>query len=144
MTTTILAIAGRAGLGMLLALVLSYVGVWIAWGLYYFFTDTSSKPLRDAMFLAGAGIGAGLGASAAWLRMDGNTPLALMVVGPAGIAGGVVGSWVGYEHWLNREIECCAASSVNAFSYAAFGATVAANAATFLVGIGREITNLRR
>ena len=45
----ILAIVGRVGLGLLLALVLSFVGVWVAWGLYYFFTDTSSKTLRDVM-----------------------------------------------------------------------------------------------
>ena len=129
---------------MLLALVLSYVGVWVAWGLYYFFTDTSSKLLRDAMFLAGAAVGAGLGGSLTWLRLDGNSLPVLLLTGAAGLAGGIAGSWLGYEYALNREIKCCSAPPVSAFSHAALGATLAANAGTFLLGIVREIVTFKR
>ena len=123
---------------------LSYVGVWVAWGLYYFFTDTSSKLLRDVMFLSGAAIGAGLGGSLTWLRLDGNTLPVLLLIGSAGIGGGIVGSWMGYEFALNREIKCCSEPPINAFSYAALGAAVAANAGTLLLGVVREIVTFRR
>ncbi len=123
---------------------LSYVGVWVAWGLYYFFTDTSSKLLRDVMFLAGAAIGAGLGGSLTWLRLDGNTLPVLLLIGSAGIGGGIVGSWMGYEFALNREIKCCSEPPINAFSYAALGAAVAANLGTLLLGVVREIITFRR
>ena len=123
---------------------LSYIGVWVAWGLYYFFTDTSSKLLRDAMFLSGAAIGAGLGGSLTWLRLDGNSLPVLLLIGSAGLVGGIIGSWMGYEFALNREIKCCSAPPINAFSYAALGATAAANLGTLLLGVVREIVTFRR
>ena len=123
---------------------LSYIGVWVAWGLYYFFTDTSSKLLRDVMFLAGAAIGAGLGGSLTWLRLDGNSLPVLLLTGSVGLGGGVVGSWMGYEFALNREIRCCSEPPINAFSYAALGATAAASAGTLLFGVMREIVTFRR
>ena len=123
---------------------LSYIGVWVAWGLYYFFTDTSSKLLRDVMFLAGAAIGAGLGGSLTWLRLDGNSLPALLLIGSVGLLGGIVGSWMGYEFALNREIKCCSDPPISAFSHAALGATAAANAGTLLLGVAREIVTFRR
>ena len=144
MTATIFTIAGRAGLGFLIALALSYVGVWVAWGLYYFFTDTSSKLLRDTMFLAGAAVGAGLGGSLTWLRLDGNSLPALLLIGATGLAGGIAGAWLGYEYALNQEVKCCSDPPVNAFSHAALGAAVAANLGTFLLGVVREIVTYRR
>ena len=123
---------------------LSYIGVWVAWGLYYFFTDTSSKLLRDVMFLSGAAVGAGLGGSLTWLRLDGNSLPVLLLIGFVGLGGGVIGSWMGYEFALNREIKCCSEPPVNAFSYAALGAAVAANAGTLLLGVVREVVTFRR
>lgn len=123
---------------------LSYIGVWVAWGLYYFFTDTSSKLLRDVMFLSGAAVGAGLGGSLTWLRLDGNSLPVLLLIGSTGLAGGFIGSWLGYEFALNREIRCCSEPPVNAFSYATLGAAAAANAGTLLLGVVREIVNFRR
>ena len=144
MAASIFTIAGRAGLGFLIALVLSYVGVWVAWGLYYFFTDTSSKLLRDVMFLSGAAVGAGLGGSLTWLRLDGNSLPVLLLIGSAGLGGGIIGSWLGYEFALNREIRCCSAPPISAFSHAALGATVAATLGTLLLGVVREIVTFRR
>ena len=123
---------------------LSYIGVWVAWGLYYFFTDTSSKLLRDVMFLSGAAVGAGLGGSLTWLRLDRNSMPVLLLIGTAGIGGGIIGSWMGYEFALNREIKCCSDPPLNAFSYATLGATVAASAGTLLLGVVREIVTFRR
>jgi len=124
--------------------VLGYVGVWVAWGLYYFFTDTSSKLLRDVMFLAGAAVGAALGGSLTWLRLDGNSLPVLLLIASAGLAGGIIGSWMGYEYALNRELKCCANPPINSFTYAAFGAAAVANVGTFLLGVVREIVDSRR
>ena len=140
----ILAIFGRVGLGLLLALVLSFVGVWLAWGLYYFFTDTSSKTVRDVMFLSGAGVGAGLAGSLTWLRIDGNRLPVFLLTAVVGTAGGLAGSWIGYEYGLNKDVECCAKPPFNAFSYAAFGATLAANGGTLLLGVVKEAVAFRR
>ena len=123
---------------------LGYVGVWVAWGLYYFFTDTSSKLLRDVMFISGAAVGAALGGFLTWLRLDGNSLPALILIGSAGLAGGIIGSWMGYEFALNREIRCCANPPINAFSHAALGAAIVANLVTLLLGVVREIVTFRR
>ncbi len=144
MAAAILSIAGRAGLGLLLALVLSIVGVWVAWGLYYFFTDAMSKTTRDIMFLVGAGIGAGLGGSLVWLRIDGNSRSTLLLLGVIGLVGGVAGSWAGFNYRAMAEVECCARPQIGIFSYAAFGATLGGNAGTLLAGVAREVLAYRR
>ena len=51
---------------------------------------------------------------------------------------------MGYEFALNREIKCCSDPPINAFSYAALGAAVAANLGTLLLGVVREIVTFRR
>ena len=96
------------------------------------------------MFLAGAAIGAGLGGSLTWLRLDGNSLPVLLLIGSVGLGGGIIGSWMGYEFALNREIKCCSDPPVNAFSYAALGAAAAANAGTLLFGAVREVVTFRR
>ena len=96
------------------------------------------------MFLSGAGIGAGLAASLTWLRLDGNRLPALLLIGVVGLAGGIAGSWIGYQYGLNKEIKCCAEPPLSAFSYAAFGATLAANGGTLLLGVVREFVAFRR
>ena len=139
----ILTIAGRTGLGVLLALVFSMVGIGIAWGLYSF-SGAVSRTTLEAMFIAGAGIGAGLGGVLAWLRIDGNPRSILIPTTLVAIlvAGG--GAWAGYEYGANREIDCCATPEVAPFSYSAYGATLSVNALILLLGMAREIMTRRR
>ena len=143
MTTVILTFAGRAGLGVLLALTLSMMGTGIAWGLYVF-SGAVSRTTLEAMFIAGAGIGAGLGGSLAWLRIQGNPRSILIPTMLVTLLAGVGGAWAGYDYGSNREIECCAKPAIGIFSYAAFGATLAANAEVLLLSIAREIITRRR
>lgn len=96
------------------------------------------------MFLAGAAVGAGLGGSLTWLRLDGNSLPVVLLIGGAGLAGGIAGSWLGYEYALNQELKCCSEPPINAFSYAALGAAMAANLVTLLLGVVREIVIFRR
>ena len=136
-------VAGRAGLGVLLALVLSMVGIGVAWGLYVF-SGAVSRTTLEVMFIACAGIGAGFGGVLAWLRIEGNTPLILIPTMLVALLGGVGGAWAGYEYGVNRDIECCAKPALGASSYAAFGATLAANGVASLLSITREIITRRR
>ena len=91
--------------------------------------------------MLGAGIGAGLGAFFAWLRLDRNplpiTSVTLLLALLLGIAGG----WAGYQYGANAvlELECCAEPETAPFTYTAFGAMLAANAVVAFLGIGREI-----
>ena len=139
----ILTIGGRGGLGVLLALVFSMVGIGIAWGLYVF-SGAVSRTTLEAMFIGGAGFGAGLGGVLAWLRLDGNPRSILIPTMIAALLIGVVGAWAGYGYGVNREIECCAKPAIGTFSYAAFGATLAANGVVLLLSIPREIIARRR
>ena len=67
-----------------------------------------------------------------------------MLTGLVGLAGGAAGSWAGFAYGANVEVECCARPQIGLFSYAAFGATLAANAGTLLLGAVREIVAFRR
>jgi hypothetical protein len=119
------------------------VGVAIAWGLYVFAGAVSQTTLL-AMLMSGAGIGAGIGGSVAWLRLEGNPLSSLIPMLLLALLVGAVGAWAGYQYGANKEVECCAKPEIGAFTYTAFGATLAANGVVLLLGIGREIITRRR
>ena len=133
-------IAGRAALGLGLAIVLSMLLLGIAWGLYIF-SGAVSKTTLLVMSIAGAGLGAGLGASLAWLRIDRNPLLALTAMFVLAIIAGTLGGWVGYQYGANKEVECCAMPETAPFTYTAFGATLGANAAVFALTLARAIAS---
>jgi len=139
----ILAIAGRAGLGVILALTFSMVGIGIGLGLYLF-SGAVSRTTLQVMILAGAGFGAGLGATLAWLKLEGNPRSTLLSTIMLALLVGGGGAWTGYEYGANREIECCAKPEVGPVFFAAYGATLAANGVLLLLGIAREIRTGRR
>jgi len=138
----ILTIAGRVGLGILLAFVFSVVGIVIAWGIYIF-SGAVAKTTLLAMLMSGAGIGAGLGGVLAWLRLEGNPLSSLIPTTLLALLAGVGGAWVGYEYGANKEFECCAKPETGPFKYAAIGATLAANGVVLFLGIAREIITRR-
>ena len=143
MRAVILTIAGRVGLGVLIALVFSMVGIGVA-VLVYVFSGAVSRTTLEAVLLTGAGLGAGFGASLAWLRLEGNPRSILIPTTLLALLAGVGGAWAGYEYGANREIECCATPEVGPFFSAAYGATMAANGAGLLLGIAREIITRTR
>jgi hypothetical protein len=133
----VLVIAGRAVLGLLLAVALSALGTGLAWGLYVFSGARSFADLFS-LFMLGAGLGAGLGSFLAWLSIDRNTRSRLLFMGLLALAVGIAGAWGGYEYGARQEVECCAMPTVGPMTYAAVGAALAANAALLVFGLIRD------
>ena len=127
--------AARILLGLGLAVVLSMVCLGIAWGLFIF-SGASSRNTLLIMSMAGAGLGAGIGAYVAWMKLDRSSWSFVAIAILMAVAGGVVGGLIGYQYGANREIECCAEPQTAPFTYTAFGATFAANAAMYLALVG--------
>ena len=124
--------AGRFVLGFGLAIVFSMVGLAIAWGLFIF-SGASERSTFMIMSMSGGGIGAGLGPSIAWIRLDHQHKAMFAVILLLCVAGGVIGGMLGYQFGANREYECCAEPSTTPFTHTAFGATIGANAIMYLV-----------
>ena len=107
----------------------------IAWGLFIFSGATSRNTLL-IMSMAGAGLGAGIGSYVAWIRLDRAPWSAIAFAVLLAVIGGVIGGLAGYQYGANREIECCAEPQTAPFTYTAIGATLLANAAMYLAGVG--------
>ncbi len=88
------------------------------------------------VLFAGAGIGAGLGAYLAWLKLDRHYWPSIAATVVIAIAGGLAGALGGYEYGANREIDCCAEPRAGPFTFASLGASAAANVTIYLVGAG--------
>ena len=130
-----LIVSGRTLLGLALGVVLSMVSLAIAWGLFIF-SGASSFNIWLVMTMAGAGIGAGLGAYVAWLKLDRMQWTSMAFTALLAVAGGVIGGLAGYEYGARREIECCAEPTTGPLTYTAFGSSLLANAAMYLIAAG--------
>ena len=141
----VLIFAGRAGMGILLAIAFSMVGIGLAWGIFVF-SSSDSRTVLLSLFMAGAGIGAGLGGFLAWLRIDGNTLPVIIGTVTLALLAGVVGAWGGYQYGAAaaHEVACCAKPEIKPFTYTALGATVVANGVVLLYSLAREIATSRR
>lgn len=139
----VLVLAGRTGLGLLLGAVLSVIGIGLGWGMYVFFGAVSHAALMT-VFMAGAGLGAGFGGFAAWLRVDRHPPWPVQLgLGLILVLAGIVGAWGGFQFGANQEVECCVGPAITPITYTAMGASVGANAAALVLGVVQEI-NIRR
>ena len=128
-------LSGRIILGLGFSLILSMVCLAVAWGLYIF-SGSSTRMTWLVMLMAGASIGAGVGAYLGWLKLDRHHWPSIIATVLVAIAGGLLGAIGGYDYGVNREIECCAEPRTGPFTFAALGATLAANVAIYLVGAG--------
>ena len=133
----VLAFGGRVGLAVGLALVLSMLGVALAWGIFIF-SGAVSKTTMLWLVMSGAGLGAGVGATLPWLRVDGNSILAIIATVSLTVLAGLGGAWGGYQYSADREVACCTKPDIAPFTYAAFGAVAMANGTAFLCSIARE------
>jgi len=139
----VLPLAARTVMGLLLASVLSVIGIGVAWGSFVFFGAAAHATLLT-LFAAGAGIGAGVGGYIAWLRFDHvpswqghlGTVLALALAGAGG-------AWGGFQFGASQEVACCTGPAITPITYTALGATAAANVLALAIGVVHEI-NLGR
>lgn len=122
---------GRVALGLCLGIVLSMVGLVIAWGLFVF-SSSSDRIVFMVMNMIGAGIGASIGVNIAWIRLDRQQRAAFILMVLVCVAGGVIGALLGYQYGANREVDCCAEPRTTPFIYAAFGATIGGNVFMYL------------
>ena len=132
----------RVALGVLLAALLSAIGIVVAWGMFIFWGGVSPATLL-ALFMTGAGVGAGIGSFSAWLRID-LAPRAPVLAARALVLflSGIGGAWGGFQFGATREVACCAGPAIQPLTYMALGAIIVANGAALAVhmidGIGRR------
>ena len=135
----VLVLAGRTVMGLLLAAVLSVIGIGIAWGMFVFFGGVSHATLL-ALFMGGAGLGAGLGGFIAWIRVDRGPPAPMFVaMGLALVLAGIGGAWGGFQFGASQEVECCVGPAVTPITYTSMGSTLGANATALVMGVVHEI-----
>jgi len=87
----------------------------------------------------GAGLGAGFGAFAAWLHLDQEDTLVLVLTAIVVVGGGILGAWGGFEYGSTVEVECCAMPTKSPVYYTALGSTAVANAAAIAVAVFRAV-----
>ena len=114
---------------------MSAVCLAVAWGLFVF-SGSSTRVTWLIMLIAGAGIGAGLGAYLGWMKLDRHHWPSIIGTILVAIGGGLLGSLGGYDYGVNREIDCCAEPRTGPFTFAALGAALGANIAVYLVEAG--------
>ena len=141
--TPVLILAGRIILGVCLALVLSIVGIVVAWGLFLFSGSQSLTTWLSSLYF-GAGLGAGISGMAAWVRIDHETHLTLATALVVGVSIGVMGAWGGYQYGQNREIECCAMPVKSPIYFTALGATLGANVGVMVLASIRDFVSRKR
>ena len=133
----------RSAIGVAFGVVLSMIGIGVAWSLYIFFGASSIDTWKACLFF-GSGFGAGTGAFAAWLHLDRETSKVLLLTAAAVLGGGILGSWGGLLYGEAQDIECCAEPTVSPVYYTALGSAVVANIAGIVVATIRAIANRKR
>ncbi len=134
---------GRTLVGVVLGVILSMIGIAIAWSLYIFFGGQSIGTWLASLFF-GAGLGAGIAAFVAWLHLDRETSLVLGLTALFVIGAGIAGAWGGYEYGSVQEVECCAMPTVSPLYYTALGSAVVANIAGLTFALGRAFLTRKR
>lgn len=135
---------GRTVLGASLGVVLSMIGIAVAWSLFIFLGGQSSQTWLVSLFF-GAGLGAGTAGFAAWLRLDRENSLELALTAALILGVGILGAWGGFEYGSTQEVECCAMPTKSPIYYTALGAAVAANVAGVAVAVVRAyLTRLKQ
>jgi len=134
---------GRSIAGVVIGVVLSMIGIALAWSLYVFFGGSSIELWRASLYFA-AGGGAGTAAFVAWLHLDRENGWVLALTAIVVMGAGMIGAWGGYEYGAAQEIECCAMPTVSPVYYTALGSAVIANVAGVAFAAGRAIWTRKR
>jgi len=98
---------GRSVIGVVFGVVLSMLGIGVAWSLFIFFGFESIDVWKGLLYF-GAGFGAGTGAFVAWLHLDRENGWVLLLTAAVVVGAGVVGSFGGFKFGEAQEVRCCA------------------------------------
>lgn len=140
----VLAVLGRLLLGVLLSALLSVVGIGVAWAMFVFFGAVAHSTLLT-MFVTGAGLGAGMGAYGAFMRMDrGPTWKIMILLFLLVVLFSTVGAWLGYQYGATLEVECCTGPAIGPITYTSIGSVVGSSLSALGVWLGQEWLAQRR
>jgi len=134
---------GRLIAGVVLGVVLSMIGIVIAWSLYVFFGGRTIEVWQASLFFS-AGLGAGIATFAAWLHIDRENGWVLALTALVVLGAGIFGAWGGYRYGAAQEVECCAMPTVSPVYYTALGSAVVANVAGVVFAATRAILTRKR
>ena len=129
--------------GVTLGVVLSMIGIVIAWSLYVFFGGRTIETWMASLFFS-AGAGAGIATFTAWLHIDRENGWVLALTAVVVLGAGILGAWGGYQYGAAQEIECCAMPTVSPVYYTALGSAVVANIAGIVFATIRAIITRNR
>ena len=127
----------RTLMGLLIGGTFGFLGVGIGWGSFVFFGARSGDTLL-LFFIGGASVGAAGGVFLAWLNLDGNSALRLIVMGSLLLLAAAAGSWGGYQFGSVQDVPCCATADVTPITYIVVGAIVATSVVALIVNLSHR------
>ncbi|MCH8831561.1 MAG: hypothetical protein IID00_02285 [Chloroflexi bacterium] len=127
----------RTLMGLLIGGTFGFLGVGIGWGSFVFFGARSGDTLL-LFFIGGASVGAAGGVFLAWLNLDGNSALRLIVMGSLLLLAAAAGSWGGYQFGSVQDVPCCASPDVTPITYIVVGAIVATSVVALIVNLSHR------
>ncbi len=127
----------RTLMGLLIGGTFGFLGVGIGWGSFVFFGARSGDTLL-LFFIGGASVGAAGGVFLAWLNLDGNSALRLIVMGSLLLLAAAGGSWGGYQFGSVQDVPCCASADVTPITYIVVGAIVATSVVALIVNLSHR------
>lgn len=127
----------RTLMGLLIGGTFGFLGVGIGWGSFVFFGARSGDTLL-LFFIGGASVGAAGGVFLAWLNLDGNSALRLIVMGSLLLLAAAGGSWGGYQFGSVQDVPCCASPDVTPITYIVVGAIVATSVVALIVNLSHR------
>ena len=134
---------GRSVIGVVFGVVLSMIGIGIAWSLFIFFGFESIDVWKGLLYF-GAGFGAGTGAFVAWLHLDRENGWVLLLMAAVVVGAVAVGSFGGFQYGEAQEVRCCAQPTVSPLYYTSLGASVVANVAGVVFAATRAFITKRK
>ncbi len=133
----------RTLMGVLIGGTFGFLGVGIGWGSFVFFGARSGDTLL-LFFIGGASVGAAGGVLLAWLNLDGNSALRLVVMGTLLLLAAAGGSWGGYQFGSVQDVPCCATADVTPITYIVMGAIGASSVVALILNLSHRALPLFR
>ena len=132
---TSLGYLGREFFALILAMSLGLLGIIAGWGIFVM-SGSASWHVWFWSLASGAGVGAAVGSSLAWLTGEAPRPLSASAFLFAAIAAaGIAGAYGGYHWGQVQVVPCCASPDTSSATYTVSGAMAATLATATLLGI---------